>query len=159
MVDRARLAGATKAQAEVRIPRIDLDVLDVSFGAIPDREEREYFFSLPTSFTLRDEAVDRLRDGDVVLPRPRRYIGPLIAIVGLAECENFTACSGVLSGLRRTCTTLTSLTTAGASFFSANLVNRSRQRCRLSDYTPGTSGRTCRRTPDAPVMIKYPATT
>lgn len=37
-------------------------MLDVSFDAIPDREEREYFLNLPTSFVLPDEAVDRLRD-------------------------------------------------------------------------------------------------
>ena len=62
LVDRARLAGATKAQAEASVPRIDLEVLDVSFDAIPDRENREYFLNLPTSFALPDEAVDRLRD-------------------------------------------------------------------------------------------------
>ncbi len=62
LVDRARLAGATKAQAEASVPRIDLNVLDVSFDAIPDPEERAYFMNLPTSFALPDEAVDRLRD-------------------------------------------------------------------------------------------------
>ncbi len=61
LVDRARLAGATKAQAEASVPRIDLDVLDVSFDAVPDPEERAYFMNLPTSFALTDEAVDRLR--------------------------------------------------------------------------------------------------
>ncbi|MEA3275317.1 MAG: patatin-like phospholipase family protein, partial [Pseudomonadota bacterium] len=61
-VARARLAGATEAQAQASVPKVDLKVLDVSFDAIPDREEREYFLNLPTSFVLPDEAVDRLRD-------------------------------------------------------------------------------------------------
>ena len=62
MVARKRLAGATKAQAEASVPRVDLSVLDVSFDAIVDREEREYYLNLPTSFVLPGEAVDRLRD-------------------------------------------------------------------------------------------------
>ncbi len=62
LVDRARLAGATEAQAEASVPRVDLDVLDVSFDAIPDPQERAYFMNLPTSFVLPAEAVDRLRD-------------------------------------------------------------------------------------------------
>ncbi|MEA3273870.1 MAG: patatin-like phospholipase family protein, partial [Pseudomonadota bacterium] len=61
-VARARLAGATEAQAQASVPKVDLKVLDVSFDAIPDREEREYFLNLPTSFVLPAEAVDRLRD-------------------------------------------------------------------------------------------------
>ncbi len=61
-VARARLAGATEAQAQTSVPKIDLHVLDVSFDAIPNPGEREYFLNLPTSFVLPDEAVDRLRD-------------------------------------------------------------------------------------------------
>jgi NTE family protein len=60
LVDRARLAGATEAQAEASVPRIDLQVLDVSFDAIRDPEERAYFMNLPTSFVLPPEAIDRL---------------------------------------------------------------------------------------------------
>jgi len=37
-------------------------VLNVSFDAIPDPEERAYFMNLPTSFLLPAEAVDRVRD-------------------------------------------------------------------------------------------------
>ena len=60
---RARLAGATEAQAEASVPRNRLlQVLDVSFDAIPDPKERAYFMNLPTSFALPAEDVDRLRE-------------------------------------------------------------------------------------------------
>jgi NTE family protein len=62
LVDRARLAGATEAQAQARVPKITLDVLDVSFDAIPDPKERAYFMDLPTSFVLPAQEVDRLRE-------------------------------------------------------------------------------------------------
>ena len=62
LVDRARLAGATDAQAEAKVPKVTLEVLDVSFDAIPDPKERAYFMNLPTSFVLTPEEVDRLRD-------------------------------------------------------------------------------------------------
>src|SRR5499426_3653899 len=62
LVDRARLAGATEAQAEAKVPKITLEVLDVSFEAIPDPKERDYFMNLPTSFVLPPEDVDRLRE-------------------------------------------------------------------------------------------------
>ncbi len=62
LVDKARFAGATEAQAQASVPRVDLNVLDVSFDAIRDPQERSYFMNLPTSFVLPDEAIDRLRD-------------------------------------------------------------------------------------------------
>jgi len=58
----ARLAGATKAQAEASVPKVTLQVVDVSFDAIRDPTERAYFMDLPTSFVLPPEAVDRLRE-------------------------------------------------------------------------------------------------
>ena len=61
LVARARLAGATEAQAQAKYPKVDLQVLDVSFEAIHDPEEREYFMNLPTSFVLQPEEVDKLR--------------------------------------------------------------------------------------------------
>lgn len=61
-VARARLAGASEADAEASIPRMELQVIDVSFDGIPDPEERAYFMNLPTSFVLSAEQVDRLRD-------------------------------------------------------------------------------------------------
>ncbi len=61
-VAEARLAGATKEEAEAQYPKIELNVLDVSFDTIRDPEQREYFMNLPTSFSLPEEAVDALRD-------------------------------------------------------------------------------------------------
>ncbi len=43
------------------VPDMDLYAVDVSFEANPDRAEREYLNSMPTSFALSDEQVDRLR--------------------------------------------------------------------------------------------------
>lgn len=62
MIARARLAGATEAEARASVPKLDLHVLDVSFDRIRDATERAYFMNLPTSFTLQAEAVDRLRE-------------------------------------------------------------------------------------------------
>ncbi len=62
LIARARLAGKTEAEAEASVPKISLEVLDVSFEAIPDAKERDYFMNLPTSFVLRPEEVDRLRE-------------------------------------------------------------------------------------------------
>lgn len=61
LVAQARLAGKTQAQAEASLPKLTLQVLDVSFDAIADPEERAYFLNLPTSFVLPAEDVDRLR--------------------------------------------------------------------------------------------------
>jgi NTE family protein len=57
----ARLAGATEEQAQARVPKLELKVVDVSFDAIRDPKERESFMNLPTSFVLPAEDVDRLR--------------------------------------------------------------------------------------------------
>ncbi len=46
---------------KLRAPDIDLFPIDVSFGALKDMAEFEYLNSLPTSFVLPSEAVDRLR--------------------------------------------------------------------------------------------------
>jgi NTE family protein len=62
LVARKRFAGETEAQAEASVPKITLDVLDVSFEAIRDPKERMDFMNLPTSFVLQPEQVDRLRD-------------------------------------------------------------------------------------------------
>lgn len=62
----ARLAGATKAEAEAKvnaaIPELDFYTISVSFDEITNPQERDYFMNLPTSFVLPAEAVDRLRD-------------------------------------------------------------------------------------------------
>jgi len=44
------------------VPKATLEVIDVSFEAIPDAKEREYFMNLPTSFVLELEQVDRPRE-------------------------------------------------------------------------------------------------
>ncbi|MEO8122734.1 MAG: patatin-like phospholipase family protein, partial [Burkholderiales bacterium] len=62
LVARARLAGATEAQAEAKVPKISLEVIDVSFEALADPAERAYFMNLPTSFVLPAADVDRLRE-------------------------------------------------------------------------------------------------
>ncbi len=66
LVARARLAGATEAQAEAEanrlLPKVDLITLDISFDAIADPKERASFMNLPTSFVLPAEDVDRLRE-------------------------------------------------------------------------------------------------
>ena len=59
-VAEARFAGATEAQAEASVPKVTLDVIDVSFDAIPDPAKRIYFMNLPTSFVLPEGDVDRL---------------------------------------------------------------------------------------------------
>ena len=55
-----RFAGASEAKAEASVPKITLDVIDVSFDAIIDPAERAYFMELPTSFVLPEEDIDRL---------------------------------------------------------------------------------------------------
>jgi len=57
----ARLAGESEAQAEARVPKIDVFAIDVGFEQLADEKERTYFLSLPTSFVLKPEEVDRLR--------------------------------------------------------------------------------------------------
>jgi NTE family protein len=44
------------------VPKVTLDVIDVSFDAIRDPEERATFMNLPTTFVLPDEDIDRLRE-------------------------------------------------------------------------------------------------
>jgi NTE family protein len=45
----------------VKAPKAEIYVIDVSFQALKDKSERDYLNHLPTSFSLSDEAVDRLR--------------------------------------------------------------------------------------------------
>lgn len=62
LVAQARLAGASKTQAEASVPKVALDIVDISFDAIKDPAERERFMNLPTSFVLPADEVDGLRD-------------------------------------------------------------------------------------------------
>jgi NTE family protein len=56
----------------INAPDISLYAIDVSFAEITDKTERDYLNNLPTSFTLPDEAVDRLRaaGGSILLASP-----------------------------------------------------------------------------------------
>ena len=45
----------------VNVPDAEIHVIYVSFRALRDKSERDYLNELPTSFTLPDEAVERLR--------------------------------------------------------------------------------------------------
>jgi NTE family protein len=56
----------------VNVPNADIYVVDVSFGALKDKAQRDYFNQLPTSFFLPDEAVDRLRAaaGTIIIESP-----------------------------------------------------------------------------------------
>lgn len=57
----AQLAGMSKASAEASVPHLSFDTIGISFDALADETERTYFMNLPTSFSLPEEAVDRLR--------------------------------------------------------------------------------------------------
>jgi NTE family protein len=44
------------------IPDVKFHIIEIHFDALPDDTERRYFNSLPTTFRLSSEAVDRLRE-------------------------------------------------------------------------------------------------
>jgi NTE family protein len=56
----------------INAPNIDLYAIDVSFSQLKDQAELDYLNDLTTSFTLPDEAVDRLRAaaGRILLESP-----------------------------------------------------------------------------------------
>ena len=62
----ARVAGLVNA------PTAKLYAIDVSFAALKDRAQFDYLNDLPTSFSLTDEQVDRLRAaaGKILLESP-----------------------------------------------------------------------------------------
>jgi NTE family protein len=68
-----------KLQTVMRAPDINIRVIEVSFDVIPDKAERDYLNTLPTSFVLDEQAVDRLRvaakNAILVSPEIRRLIG------------------------------------------------------------------------------------
>ncbi len=61
-VAQKRLAGMPEAQAEASVPKVTLDVVDISFDAIDDPEERTDLMNLPTTFVLPAEDINRLRE-------------------------------------------------------------------------------------------------
>jgi NTE family protein len=78
----ARLAGASLEEAEAQFPEVEMLVFDVSFNAIQDDDERIFFQSLPTSFSLEDEEVDRLREIAGVLLRQSPVYQQVIEGIG-----------------------------------------------------------------------------
>jgi NTE family protein len=61
---RARVAGATQAEAEAKVPlpKLTLHPIDISFDAIRDPTERERLMNMPTTFVLPAADVDLLRE-------------------------------------------------------------------------------------------------
>ena len=78
----ARLAGASLEEAEARFRKVEMLVFDVSFNAIEDETERLYFQKLPTSFSLSDNEVDRLRDIAGVLLRQSPTYQKVLDLIG-----------------------------------------------------------------------------
>ena len=89
LIARARLAGATEAQAEASLPfpKLSVHVMDVSFDEIGDAKERDYFMNLPTSFVLPAEDVDRLRDVAARLLRQSQDYQSLVRDFGGAPAK------------------------------------------------------------------------
>lgn len=69
LVAQARLSGVPEAQAEASVQKVTLNVVDISFDAIPDPEDRTDLMNLPTSFVLPAEDIDRLREAASQLMR------------------------------------------------------------------------------------------
>jgi NTE family protein len=61
---RARVAGATQAEAEAKVPlpKLTLHSMDVSFDGVKDPAERERLMNMPTTFVLPAADVDLLRE-------------------------------------------------------------------------------------------------
>ncbi len=57
--EQRRLGGVAAATSQ--LPDIDFSIINVSFDALPDEEERAFLLNLPTSLFLEAPAVDRLR--------------------------------------------------------------------------------------------------
>ena len=83
----ARLAGASREEAEAMFPETKMLVFDISFDAIRDPEERQYFENLPTSFVLEDEQVDRLREVAAELMRQSPDYKQVISEIGAKFVE------------------------------------------------------------------------
>lgn len=54
-------------------PNAKIYVVNVAFSEVKDKDEREYLYNLPTSFSLAPEQVDRLRSSarEIILNSPR----------------------------------------------------------------------------------------
>lgn len=83
----ARLAGASLEEAEAMFPETEMLVFDISFDAIRDPQERQYFENLPTSFVLEEEQVDRLREVAAELMRQSPDYQKVITTIGAKRVE------------------------------------------------------------------------
>jgi NTE family protein len=81
---RARLAGATEAEAEASasLPKMTLHLMDISFDAVKDPAERDRLMNLPTSFVLPAADVDLLRDAAGQLLRESQDYQSLLRDLG-----------------------------------------------------------------------------
>jgi NTE family protein len=72
----------------MRTPGAELYVVDVSFAALGNADERDYLNQLPTTFVLPDEAVARLRAaaGRIMYESPevRRLLADIAATAATA---------------------------------------------------------------------------
>jgi len=87
LVAEAQLAGATREEAEARYPELRFHVLEVNFDNLTDPAEREYFMNLPTSFVLKDEEVDRLREAGGRLLRQSKVYQDLLQELNARRIE------------------------------------------------------------------------
>jgi len=89
LISRARLAGATEAEAEARantaLPKLTLQVMDIGFDAVPDPGERAYLMNLPTSFVLPPADVDRLREAAGQIVRGTKEYQEIVREFGVAR--------------------------------------------------------------------------
>ena len=67
-------------------PGIDVFLIDVAFDALGDPGERRYFAELPTTLSLSDEQVDRLREVGGRLLRESREYNRLLCSLGAPSC-------------------------------------------------------------------------
>ena len=83
--DYVRRAQVAATMGESR-PSIEVFVVDVAFDAIADPVERRYFTDLPTTFSLSDEQVDRLREIGGRLLRESPEYKRLLCSLGAPGC-------------------------------------------------------------------------
>ena len=75
-----------EAAAGTSAPAIDVFLVDVALDAIADPVERRYFTELPTTFSLSDTQVDRLREIGGRLLRESREFKRLLCSLGAPGC-------------------------------------------------------------------------
>ena len=51
-----------QSEAAASMNPIDFYLIHITFNSLPDKSKQEYFHSIPTSFSLSADQVDRLRD-------------------------------------------------------------------------------------------------